>query len=94
MLQKIADVPLPEGRLVIERVIADPPEDAPPGVIDPMVVSVGAYLDGALVTCERAEELLSAFVTTERDDGTGHRVAISKRNGSLSVTPPLPREPR
>jgi hypothetical protein len=89
MLQTIADIPAPEGRLRIERVVADPPEDAPPGVIAPMVVSVAAWLDRALITCERAEELLSAFVTSERDDGTAYRVTISKRDGSLSTTPPL-----
>jgi hypothetical protein len=88
MLQTIADIPTPEGQLRIERVVADTPEDAPPGVIAPMVVSVGAYLDGALISCERAEDLLSAALTAERNDSSVYRVTVSKRDGSLSSTPP------
>lgn len=90
MLQTVADIPTPEGQLRIERVVAEPPEDAPPGVIAPMVVSVGAYLDRAMISCERAEDLLSAALTAERNDGTAYRVTISKRNGSLSSIPPAP----
>jgi hypothetical protein len=55
MLQTIADIPTPDGRLRVERVVTDPnPYDPPIG----MVVSVGAYLGNELIACERAEDLL------------------------------------
>jgi hypothetical protein len=87
MLQTIADIPTPEGRLRVERVVTDPHDSYEPPI--GRVVSVGAYLSNELISCERAEDLLSAVLTAERNDGTVYRVTIGKQNGELSAWPPL-----
>lgn len=52
------------------------------------VTSVGAYLDGSLISRGRAEELLSASITAGICDGTAYRVSLGL-DGTPSVTPPL-----
>ncbi len=80
MLQKVADFQTPDGHLLIERILSD-------YMVDPgepsRVISVSASLNGAMISRDRAEELLSASVTAVRGDGSRYRVTLSD-DGSVT----------